>query len=63
MATSPLLGFWRKKRGLSPEWLARRAGITPEELANIESGKAEGGIGTLRALAAALGLTIDQLPP
>jgi transcriptional regulator with XRE-family HTH domain len=61
LAAPTPLAFWRKKRGLTQAGLAERAGITESELAEIESGKEEGRIGVLRALAETLGMTVDEL--
>lgn len=55
------LAFWREKRGLTQAVLAERAGIAEAELADIESGREEGRIGVLRALAEALAVTVDEL--
>lgn len=52
---------WREYRGLTQEALAARAGISKAYLCQIETGKREGAIKTLRALAAALGITMDDL--
>lgn len=58
--TSPIK-VWREYRGLTQEALATRVGISKAYLCQIETGKREGAIKTLRALAAALGLTVDDL--
>lgn len=52
---------WREYRGLTQDALAARAGISKAYLCQIETGKREGAIKTLRALAAALGVTVDDL--
>jgi DNA-binding XRE family transcriptional regulator len=55
------LRVWREHRGLSGEALAARAGITQAFLSQIETGKREGSISTMKSIADALGLTIDEL--
>jgi DNA-binding XRE family transcriptional regulator len=55
------LRVWREHRGLSGEVLAARAGITQAYLSQIETGKREGSISTMKNIADALGLTVDEL--
>jgi ribosome-binding protein aMBF1 (putative translation factor) len=52
---------WREHRGLSARALAGKAGISPAFLSEIESGAKSGGIATMRKLAAALGVVLDDL--
>ena len=52
---------WREYRGLTQEALAIQSGISKAYLCQIETGKREGAIKTLRALAAALNVTVDDL--
>ena len=52
---------WREHRGMSATALAERAGISAGYLSELESGKKAGGIDTLRRIAGALGLVIDDL--
>lgn len=52
---------WREHRGLTALELASRAGITQPYLSQIENGNREGGVETMKALASALGVTIDDL--
>jgi DNA-binding XRE family transcriptional regulator len=52
---------WREYRGLSMAALAAQAGIAQPFLSQIETGKREGTVETLRKLAQALRLTIDDL--
>lgn len=54
---------WRKHRGLSLRALAERAAISPALLSEIETGKKDGSLKTLAALARALGVDIDDLVP
>lgn len=57
---SPLL-VWREHRGLTVRALAEKAGVSPSLVSEIETGKKEGSIATLKALARALDLTLDDL--
>ena len=50
------LYLWRRHRGLTQESLARRARIPRPNLSAVERGKREVSLGTLRALALALGI-------
>lgn len=52
---------WREYRGMTQESLAERAGISKAYLCQIETGKRAGAVKTLRAIAAALGVTVDDL--
>ena len=52
---------WREFRGLSGKELAKAAGIAPSYLSNIEAGKRDGTIGTMKKIADALKVTIDDL--
>ena len=52
---------WRDHRGLTGRALAEQAGIVPATLSQIETGKREGTVDTLKALAAALGVMVDDL--
>ena len=52
---------WREHRGLTQETLANQAGISKAYLCQIETGKREGAVKTLAALAGALGVTLDDL--
>jgi DNA-binding XRE family transcriptional regulator len=52
---------WRGHRGLTARALAVKAGIAPAYLSQIETGRREGKIETLKALAEALGVTVDDL--
>ncbi|WP_316228130.1 MULTISPECIES: helix-turn-helix transcriptional regulator [unclassified Bradyrhizobium] len=62
LAKTPL-AFFRKKRGLSQDELAKRAGITQGYLSEIEVGRKSGDVQTLRKLADALRVTLDSLVP
>ncbi len=52
---------WREHRGFSCKALAEKSGIASAFLSQIETGKREGTIETLRKIADALSLTIDDL--
>ncbi len=52
---------WREYRGLTQDALAAQAGISKACLCQIETGKREGAIKTLRAIATALDVTVDDL--
>ncbi|WP_315734222.1 helix-turn-helix transcriptional regulator [Bradyrhizobium sp. SZCCHNR1093] len=63
LAAKTPLAFFRKKRGLSQDDLAKRAGITQGYLSEIEVGRKSGDVQTLRKLADALRVTLDSLVP
>lgn len=52
---------YRELRGLSARELADKTGISAAFLSEIENGKKEGGVSTLKKIAQALGVTIDDL--
>jgi ribosome-binding protein aMBF1 (putative translation factor) len=52
---------WREHRGLTAAALSKQAGIASAYLSQIETGKREGTVETYRKLAAALGITLDDL--
>lgn len=52
---------WREHRGLTVTALAERAGIAQAFLSQIETGRREGTVETLRKLAQALDLALDDL--
>lgn len=52
---------WREHRGLSARALAAKAGITAAYLSQIETGAREGGVDTLKRIANALGVSLDDL--
>lgn len=55
------VAVWREFRGLTAKALAEAAGITQAYLSQIETGKRDGTIGTMKKIADALKLTIDDL--
>lgn len=52
---------WREHRGLSARALADEVGIAPGFLSQIETGKREGAVDTLKKIATALSLKVDDL--
>lgn len=52
---------WREYRQLTQEVVAASAGISKAYLSQIETSKRQGAIKTLRAIAVALGVTLDDL--
>ncbi len=57
------LRVWREFRGLSQSALARAAGTNRIQIVDIEAGRATGSVHTLRRLANALQLALDDLVP
>jgi DNA-binding XRE family transcriptional regulator len=55
------VAVWREYRGLTAKALAEAAGITQAYLSQIETGKRDGTIGTMKKIAEALKVTIDDL--
>lgn len=55
--------IWREHRGLSAVALARKAGVPPSYLSEVERGRKPGSVKMLRALARALDLDLDDLAP
>jgi DNA-binding XRE family transcriptional regulator len=53
--------IWREHRGLTQEALAAQAGVTRSLLAAIETGNRSGSVRTLRKLALALDVAMEQL--
>lgn len=52
---------WREHAGFTQDVLAVKAGISKAYLCQIETGKRQGAIKTLKALAQALSVTLDDL--
>lgn len=52
---------WREHRGLTQEVLASKAGISKAYLCQIENGKRAGSVKTLKAIAATLAVSLDDL--
>ncbi len=57
------LKIWREHRGLTRAQLAAKAGLTAGHIAHIETGRRQGTADTLRRLATALDVTVDDLVP
>lgn len=55
------LRVYRDLRGLTQAALAERAGVNRVTVAEIETGRKQGSISSLRALAVALDVTVDDL--
>jgi DNA-binding XRE family transcriptional regulator len=55
------VAVWREYRGMSAKALAEAAGISQAYLSQIETGRRDGTIGTMRKIADALKLTLDDL--
>ncbi|WP_309611463.1 helix-turn-helix transcriptional regulator [Sphingomonas sp.] len=55
------LTVWREHRGFTQRGLAAKVSMTPAQLSEIEAGKKTGSVATLRKLANALGVTVDDL--
>ena len=55
------LRVWREMRGLTQAALAAASGVNRVQIANIESGAKTGSVATLRKLADALGVGLDDL--
>lgn len=55
------LRVWRDHRGLTQTALADRTGVNRVQISNIESGAKSGSVQTLKKLAAALGVALDDL--
>jgi DNA-binding XRE family transcriptional regulator len=55
------LRVYRDLRGLTQNDLAGRAGVNRVTVAEIETGRKQGSVSTLRKLAGALGVAVDDL--
>ena len=55
------LRVYRELRGLTQAALAEAAGVHRVTVAEIETGRKQGSVATLRALAGALGVRVDDL--
>lgn len=62
-AGEPPLRVWREYRGLSQQALADAAGLGKSYICQLEAGTRKGSVDTLRALASALNLDLDDLQP
>jgi len=52
---------WREHRGMTAKELAEAAGITQPYLSQIETGKRDGTVGTMKKIAAALKVGLDDI--
>ena len=52
---------WRQHRGMTLSRLAKKVGIGPAYLSQVETGKRDGTVGTLRKIANELDIAIDDL--
>ena len=55
------LRVWRRHRGFTQQALADRSGVNRVQIAEIESGRRTGSVETLKKLARALAIQIDDL--
>ncbi|MGY4310038.1 DNA-binding XRE family transcriptional regulator [Bradyrhizobium sp. USDA 4369] len=55
------LAFWRKKRGMTQAALAKAAGVAQGFLSEIEAGQKPGTASTLKKIAEALRIKVDDL--
>jgi DNA-binding XRE family transcriptional regulator len=55
------LKAWREFRGITQLQLSSRSGVGRDFIAQIETSKKQGGVGTLERLARALGVPIEAL--
>jgi DNA-binding XRE family transcriptional regulator len=61
LAAPTPLAFWRKKRGLTQAALSKEAEVSQGFLSEIEAGKKTGDITTLKRVAVALRVSLDDL--
>ena len=57
----PPLRVWRELRSLTQADLARASGVNRTQVVEIEAGRSTGSVHTLRKLADALGVTVDDI--
>lgn len=55
------LRVYRELRGVSQSELARATGVNRVQISDMEAGRSQGSVGTLRKLADALAVTVDDL--
>lgn len=63
LAGENLVRVWREHRAFSVSTLAEKAGIAQPYLSQIETGKREGTLQTMKKIADALKVTVDDLIP
>lgn len=52
---------WREFRGMTVDELAEKAGISVNDLSPIETGECDGSFGSIKKIAAALRVSVDDL--
>jgi transcriptional regulator with XRE-family HTH domain len=57
----PRLRAYREQRGLSLRELARRLGVSPSAISQIETGKSRPSVSTLYSIVSELGMSLDEL--
>ncbi len=57
----PRLRARREEQGIGLRELARRLNMSPSALSQLETGKTSPSVSTLRAIAAELGISLDEL--
>ena len=57
----PPLQVWRESRHLTQAELARASGVNRVQIVDIEAGRSTGSVHTLRKLADALGVAVDDI--
>jgi DNA-binding XRE family transcriptional regulator len=55
------LRLWREYRGLTSSALAEKAGVAQSYISEIETGKKDGSVRTIKKLASALDVTLDDI--
>ncbi|NJD91375.1 MAG: helix-turn-helix transcriptional regulator [Geobacter sp.] len=55
------LKLWREQRAMTQEELAKKSGISKPYLSQLETGKRQGTVDTLSAIARSLGVPLDVL--
>jgi DNA-binding XRE family transcriptional regulator len=61
LAGESAVKVWREHRGMTQEALAKATGVSRPMIAAIEAGHKTGGVATLKKLAAALRIDLDDL--
>ena len=56
-----VLRLWREYRGLSSAALAEKAGVSQSYISEIETGKKDGSVRTMKKLAEALNVSLDDI--
>jgi DNA-binding XRE family transcriptional regulator len=61
LAGESTVKIWREHRKLTQEQLAKKSKVSREMIAAMESGRKNGGLGTLKKLAGALNVDLENL--